>query len=50
MSRARLTLGSYRNEKKIMVSTLEKSLVRETDMPSVIMEVRSRYVLAAVEA
>ena len=38
MSGTRLTAGCYRNKKKIMVSILEKSLIRETDMPSVVME------------
>lgn len=38
MSGTRPTPGCYRNNKKVIVSILEKSLIRETDMPSVVME------------
>lgn len=52
MSWTRLTLGCYRNKqtKKIMVSTLEKSLIRETDMPSVVMEAQAGYILGAINS
>ena len=51
MSWTRLALGCYRNKKKkIMVSTLEKSLIRETDVPSVVMEAEAGYALGAINS